>query len=184
MDFDHGFSSGFSPPDIFPPFSVFGHAHKVAKSVTKSVSRHRKTQDKKSATKSVAKSVPLGRKIHPKIRPSHQNPLQFHSAETCALYYEARNDYTKNRKLFFCAKDVCVTGKLIPRELLCVNWRSQKYHFEAPELHKRIPASKPCVTDVLCNWEMIGSHSGTLALETEDFSQKIGRFSKTRKWIH
>ena len=86
VDFDRGFSSGFSPPDIFRPFSVFGHTHKVSKSVTKSVSCHRKTQDKKSATKSVAKSVPLGRKIHRKIRHSHQkNPPQFHSAETCAL---------------------------------------------------------------------------------------------------
>ena len=86
MDFDRGFSSGFSPPDIFCPFSVFGHAHKVSKSVTKSVFCHRKTQNKKSATKSVAKSVPLGRKIHRKIRHSHlKNPPQFHSAETCAL---------------------------------------------------------------------------------------------------
>ena len=88
VDFDRGFSSGFSPPDIFLLFSVIGHAHKVSKSVTKSVSCHRKTQDKKSATKSVAKSVLLGRKIHRKIRHSHQkNPLQFHSAETCALNF-------------------------------------------------------------------------------------------------
>ena len=86
VDFDRGFSSGFSPPDIFLPFSVFAHAHKASKSVAKSVSFHRKTQDKKFATKSVAKSDPLGRKIHRKIRHSHQkNPLQFHSAETCAL---------------------------------------------------------------------------------------------------
>ena len=28
------------------------------------------------------------------------------------------------------------------------------------------------------------SHLGTLALKTEDFSQKIGRFSKTEKWIY
>ena len=27
-------------------------------------------------------------------------------------------------------------------------------------------------------------HLGTLALKTEDFSKKIGRFSKTRKWIY
>ena len=30
----------------------------------------------------------------------------------------------------------------------------------------------------------IGSHLGTLALKTENFSKKIGRFSKTRKWIY
>ena len=32
MDFDRGVSSGFSIPDMFRPFSVFGHAHKVSKS--------------------------------------------------------------------------------------------------------------------------------------------------------
>ena len=36
---------------------------------------------------------------------------------------------------------VCVIGKLIPALI------------EAPGLHKIIPARKPCVTDVLCNWE-------------------------------
>ena len=29
-----------------------------------------------------------------------------------------------------------------------------------------------------------GFHLGTLALKTEDFSKKIGRFSKTQKWIY
>ena len=86
VDFDRGFSSGFSPPDYFRHFSVFGQAHRVPKSVPKSVFSLRDTQEKKSATKSVAKSVLLGRKIHRKIRHSHQeNPPQFHSAETCAL---------------------------------------------------------------------------------------------------
>ena len=31
--------------------------------------------------------------------------------------------------------------------------------------------------------QFCGSHLGTLALKTENFSKKIGRFSKTRKWI-
>ena len=31
---------------------------------------------------------------------------------------------------------------------------------------------------------LIGCHLGTLALKTEKFSKKIGRFSKTRKWIY
>ena len=57
MDFDHGFSSGFSPPDYFRPFSVFGEAHKVPKSVTKSVFFLRKTGDKK-----------IGHRIRRKIR--------------------------------------------------------------------------------------------------------------------
>ena len=30
----------------------------------------------------------------------------------------------------------------------------------------------------------IGSHLRTLALKTENFSKKIGRFSKTQKWIY
>ena len=75
VDFDRGFSSGFSPPDYFRHFSVFGQAHRVPESVPKSVFSLRETQEEKSATKSVAKSVLLGRKIHRKIRHSHQeNP--------------------------------------------------------------------------------------------------------------
>ena len=34
------------------------------------------------------------------------------------------------------------------------------------------------------NASTIGSHLGTLALKTEDLGQRIGRFSKTRKWIY
>ena len=35
------------------------------------------------------------------------------------------------------------------------NWGiHRKYLMKAPELYKRIPARKRCVTDVLCNWEM------------------------------
>ena len=35
------------------------------------------------------------------------------------------------------------------------NWHvHRKYLREATELQKRIPARKPCVTDLLCNWEM------------------------------
>ena len=57
------------------------------------------------------------------------------------------------RKQFSCVTDVRAIGELIPREFLC-NWRAhRKYLMEAPELHKTIPARKPCVTDVLCNWE-------------------------------
>ena len=58
------------------------------------------------------------------------------------------------RKQFFCVTDVCVIGKLIPRKLFCVIGVYRKYLMEAPELHKRIPARKLCVTDVLCNGEI------------------------------
>ena len=30
----------------------------------------------------------------------------------------------------------------------------------------------------------VRSHSGTPALKTEDFSKRMGRFSKTQKWIY
>ena len=41
----------------------------------------------------------------------------------------------------------------MPRQLMC-NWHMRrKYLMEAPESHKKIPAKKPCVTDVLCSWE-------------------------------
>ena len=32
--------------------------------------------------------------------------------------------------------------------------RSQKVSYEGAKLHKRIPARKARVTDVLCNWEI------------------------------
>ena len=42
------------------------------------------------------------------------------------------------------------------QRILVCNWRvHREYLLEAPELHKRIPARRPCVTDVLCNWEII-----------------------------
>ena len=86
VDFDRGFSSGFSLPDYFRPYSVCGQAHRVPKSVPKSVFSLRETLDKKSAT--VAKSVRLGRDIHRNIRHNHQkNQPQFHSAQTCALQF-------------------------------------------------------------------------------------------------
>ena len=55
------------------------------------------------------------------------------------------------RNQFFCVTDVCVIGKLIPREFFCVIGVYKKYHMEAPKLHKIIPARKLRVTDVLCN---------------------------------
>ena len=70
-----------SPPDIFRPFSVFGHAHKVSKSVT-NPSLSIGNTGQKIRHKIRRKS----RRIHHKIRHSHQkNPPQCHSAETCAL---------------------------------------------------------------------------------------------------
>ena len=36
------------------------------------------------------------------------------------------------RKQFFCVTDVCVIGKLIPREFFCVIGVYRKYHMEAP----------------------------------------------------
>ena len=54
----------------------------------------------------------------------------------------ARQAPTKNR----CA---CNWSKNSQRILVC-NWDvHRKYLVEAPELHKTIPAKKPCVTDVL-----------------------------------
>ena len=36
------------------------------------------------------------------------------------------------RKQFFCVTDVCVIGKLIPREFFCVIGIYRKYHMEGP----------------------------------------------------
>ena len=77
VDFDRGFSSGFSPPDYFRPFSVFGEAHEVPKSVTKSVfflGKHKTKNPPQNpsqypsllAEKSIAKSVTVTKKIRRK----------------------------------------------------------------------------------------------------------------------
>ena len=59
------------------------------------------------------------------------------------------------RKPFFCVADVHVIGKLIPRQFMCVigafTESSTKQLLKAPDLHSKIPARKPCATDVLCN---------------------------------
>ena len=59
------------------------------------------------------------------------------------------------RKQFFSVKDVRAIGRPTPREFLCVVSVQSKYHLKAPELHKIIPASKTCETDVLCNWKIM-----------------------------
>ena len=58
------------------------------------------------------------------------------------------------RKQFFCVTDECnrkVSSQTID---LCNLHLRRKYLMETHELHKRIPASKPCVTDVLCSQEI------------------------------
>ena len=50
---------------------------------------------------------------------------------------------------------MCVIGKSTPRNFLREMSVRRKHHWEAPELHKIVPASKPCETDLLCNWEVI-----------------------------
>ena len=56
-------------------------------------------------------------------------------------------------KQLFCVTDVRATRKLIPRQIMCLA-RSQKAPYEGAAVHKRTPASMPCVTDVLCNWDI------------------------------
>ena len=71
-------------------------------------------------------------------------------------YYAARNDYTNNSEtILLCNRCVCVIGKLIPRQLMCVIGAfTESALCKRPKLHKRTPARTPCVTDVLCNWEI------------------------------
>ena len=71
-------------------------------------------------------------------------------------YYEAQNDDTKGSEtILLCNRCACNWKFLIPSELLCEFKRiHRKYLMEAPESHEKIPAGRPCVTDVLCNWEI------------------------------
>ena len=48
----------------------------------------------------------------------------------------------------------------------------------------KISLAKKAVHGNLGREAKFGSHLRTLALKTENFSKKIGRFSKTRKWIY
>ena len=70
MDFDRGFSSGFSPPDIFRTFSVFAHAHgsqnpsqNPSLSLGKDKRKNPPQNPSPGAEKSIAKSVTAIRKI-------------------------------------------------------------------------------------------------------------------------
>ena len=55
-------------------------------------------------------------------------------------------------KRFFCETDLRAKWKILVIENSRVQFGvHRKYLMEAPELHKTIPARKPCVTDVLCD---------------------------------
>ena len=84
-----------------------------------------------------------------------------------APYFEARHDYTNNSEHFFLCNKCMQLVFLIPKPHMCVIGRSQKVPYEgtritqknscpmkAPKLHKRIPARKRYVADVLCNWQI------------------------------
>ena len=67
-------------------------------------------------------------------------------------YYEAQHDDINcSETLLLCNRCAC-NWKISSQRILECNWRvHRKYLMEAPELHKRIPARKPCVADVLYN---------------------------------
>ena len=50
----------------------------------------------------------------------------------------------------------CVCNRKIDSQTInvCNRHVHRQYMLQAPELHKIIPARKPCVTDVLRNWDM------------------------------
>ena len=64
--------------------------------------------------------------------------------------------------------------------------RSESVSGVFPEFFRKVPAVLG-VWPKLCAGapsSCVRSHLGTPALKTEDFSKKIGRFSKTQKWIY
>ena len=84
------------------------------------------------------------------------NPLRFENRKpNPPLYYEAPNYYTNHSEtILLCDRCACNWKINSQRILVCDCRIHRKYLIEAPELHKRSPARKPCVTDVLCNWEL------------------------------
>ena len=67
---------------------------------------------------------------------------------------EARNDYKNNSETILSRNRYAWNRKFVPKEFFCVITFHRRYHLKTPELHKTIPASKPCVTDFLCNREI------------------------------
>ena len=58
-------------------------------------------------------------------------------------------------KEFFCVTDVRAIGKLIPRELCATGAFTDSTLWRRPKCClKPILARKPCVTGVLCNWDI------------------------------
>ena len=56
-------------------------------------------------------------------------------------------------------------------------------------VHEHMTLVRPLIRHTEEEWGCekrcpFGSHLRTLALQTENFSKKIGRFSKTQKWIY
>ena len=93
---------------------------------------------------------------------SHIGGFRVRSCRRAALttsgleYYEARNDYTNNSETVLLCKRCARSWKVNSQTINVCNWHlHRQYLMKAPELHKRILARKPCVTDVLCDWEII-----------------------------
>ena len=57
------------------------------------------------------------------------------------------------QKQFSCVTHVS-NWKLLPRQFMCVIGAFKEIPSLTPELHKKYPGRKPCVTDVLCNREI------------------------------
>ena len=82
----------------------------------------------------------------------HDFNMTFSGGKFC--YYEARNDYTNSSETILLSNK-CVCNRNINSQTINVcSWRvHRKCLMEAPKSQKKtIPARKPSVTDVLCNW--------------------------------
>ena len=105
------------PPGTFRPFSVFGPAHMVIKSVF----LLRKTQDKQSTTKSVAKSVLLGRKIHRKLHHNQQKNLpSFHLTDgrrretAVSNHHSSRRTAEQEQRPGTCTEEIVAITMTLP----------------------------------------------------------------------
>ena len=103
-----------------------------------------------SAKKSGGSKIEIEKSVLPKTDP--------HIFLDC--YYEARHEYTNNSETILLCNRCACNRKMNSHRILVCTWRAdRKYLIEGAQLHKRIPARKPCVTDVLCKWDSPESNS-------------------------
>ena len=74
-------------------------------------------------------------------------------------YSEARHGYTNNSETILLCNRCACNLKIDSQRILVQLAFTDSTLWRRHELHKKCPASEPCETDVLCNWELIQNNN-------------------------